>query len=78
MFNLKSLASKVVFYECLNTVLVFESDACYYCSCDEFPGHKSYLGSRGYCFNCQIRANYSSNDFEKIKYQPDKLTNLAF
>ena len=71
-------ASKVVFYECLNTVLLFKSDGYYYCSCDEFSGYKSYVGNRGYCFVCQIRANYSSNDFEKIKYQPDKLINLAF
>ena len=78
MFHLKSLASKVVFYECLNTILVFESDGYYYCSCDQFSGCESYVRSSGYCFVCQITANYSWKDFEKIKYQSDKLINFAF
>ena len=78
MFNLKSLASKFLFYECLNSVLVFESVGFYYYSCDDFWGCKIFGGHRGYCFICQLRNSYSSHEFEKIKHRPNKLINLAF
>ena len=34
--NLEYLASKVVFYECMNSILVIQSDGYCYCSCEKF------------------------------------------
>lgn len=74
--TLKFLASKVVFYEFLNTLNVFLSDGCYDCSCADFSGWLSRVDHEGYCFVCWIRHNYYSSDFEEIKHEPDKLIRL--
>ena len=73
MHTLKFHASKVVFYECLNTLNVYY----YYCHCADFSGWLSCVDHDGYCFVCRIREQYYSNDFEEIKHEPDKLIRLA-
>ena len=42
MFRLEYLISKVFFHECLNSILVFQSDGYYYCSCEGFSRYSSY------------------------------------
>lgn len=77
MFRLEYVAPKVVFYECLNSILVFQSDGYYYCTCDNFSGCKSYVGYRGYCFICQFSDHFSSVKVETIKYQSRELINFT-
>lgn len=76
--RLEYLASKVVFYECLNSILVFHSDGYYYCSCDKFSGCRNNIGHEGYWYICRFCDHYSSSDLQKIKYEPDKLINFSF
>lgn len=75
--SLKNLASKVVFDEYLNSILVFHSDGDYFCSCNEFSGCQNYIGYEGYCYVCRFCDHYSASDVEKIKYEPTNLINFA-
>ena len=75
--KLQYLTSKVVFYECLNSILVFQSDGFYYCPCDQFSSCKSYIGCRGYCYICRISDHFSTSTIENIKYDPLELIKFA-
>ena len=75
--KLEYFASKVVFYECLNSILVFQSHGYYFCTCKRFSGCQSYIIHEGYCYICRPYDHYSSSNVEKIKYEPAELVNFA-
>ena len=77
MFRLEYLASKAVFYECLNNILVFQSGGYCYCSCEDFSGCESYIRHTGCCFIGSFLDYYSSDKVETIKYQPREVINFA-
>ena len=76
--KLEYLAPKVVFYECLSSILVFQSDGYFYCTSNQFSGCQNYIGYKGYCYVCRFCDHYSSFYIEKVKYEPAKLANFAF
>ena len=76
--KLEYLASKAVFYECLSSILVFQSDGYFYCTCNQFTGCQNYIGYKGYCYICRFCDHYSPFYIEKVNYEPAKLANFAF
>ena len=49
----------------------------YYCKCDEFFSCENYVRHHVFCCICHIVDLYTASDFEKIKYNPRKLFDLA-
>ena len=62
----------------LNSILVFQSDGYFYCTCNQFSGCQNYIGYKGYCYICRFCDHYPSYYIEKIKCEPAKLANVAF
>ena len=75
--KLEYLTSNVVFYECLNSILVFQSNGYYFCSCNKISSCEDYVSHEGYCYICRFCDHYSSSDLQKNKYEPVKLIKFA-
>ena len=75
--KLEYLTSKVIFYECLDSILVFQSDGFYYCTCNQISGCKNYIGCKGYCHICRNFDYFSTSTIEKIKHNPLELIKFA-
>ena len=60
-----------MYFEFSNANLNLVSNNIWYCHCDDFQGCENYVGSRDYCFICQVNNEYSDYDFEiqKIKHK---------
>ena len=75
--KLEYLTSKMVFYECLNGILVFQSDGFYYCTCNQISSWKNYIGCKGYCHICRHFDYFSTSTTKKIKHNPLELIKFA-
>ena len=67
------LASKQVYYNCINASINFTNSRYWYCTCYKFQGCRKQNSQQSYCYICGILGTYCQQDFEKAKNNPNKL-----
>ena len=76
--KLKHLALRVVYYQLINTSMIFIYASWRYCECDKFrdcrlkPRHRRLTAERNYCFICRTRIAFN---IDKI-YRINKIQNI--
>ena len=71
--KLKHAALREIYYQVLNTSLIFMYNSWNKCCCHEFQGcrlkplHQRLNGLRNYCFVCRVRTTYNIDKTCKLK-----------
>ena len=71
--KLKHAALREIYYQLLNTSLIFTYNSWNKCCCHKFQGcqlkplHQRLNGERNYCFVCQVRTTYNIDKIYKLK-----------
>ena len=75
--KLKHTALREIYFQLLNTLLIFTYNILNKCCCHEFqgcqlkPSHRRLSGERNYCFICRVRATYNLDKIYKLKRIPE-------
>ena len=80
--KLKHVALWEIYYQVLNTSLIFMYNCWNKCCCHEFQGcrlkplHQRLNGLRNYCFVCRVRTTYNIDKTCKLKRIAEILTHI--